>query len=170
MATAQSPSLLAVGRVLRPHGVRGDLLLASLTDFPEHLGEIDTVYLGEAAEPHAVTAFRQHRGQLLLKLAGVPDRDSADAFRGQLVQIRRQAAAPLPAGSYYHHDILGLSAFTDDGERLGEVVEILQTGANDVYVVRGEAGEILLPAIRSVIREIDLETRQITVHLLEGLR
>jgi 16S rRNA processing protein RimM len=170
LAAAQSPSLLAVGRVLRPHGVRGDLLLASLTDFPEHLGEIDTVYLGEKAEPHAVAAFRQHRGQLLLKLAGVPDRDSADAFRGQLVQIRRQAAAPLPAGNYYHHDILGLSAVTDEGERLGEVVEIIETGANDVYVVRGEAGEILLPAIRSVILEISLAKRQITVHLIDGLR
>lgn len=170
MAPPLPPSLLAVGRVLRPHGVRGDLLLTSLTDFPEHLGEIDTVYLGDAAEPHVVASFRQHRGQLLLRLAGVADRDSADGFRGQLVQIRPQAAAPLPPGSYYHHDILGLAAVTDEGEQLGEVVEILQTGSNDVYVVRGEGGEILLPAISSVILDISLANRQITVHLIDGLR
>jgi 16S rRNA processing protein RimM len=159
-----------VGRVLRPHGIRGDLLLTSLTDFPERLGEIDTVYLGDGAVPHAVATFRQHRGQLLLRLVGVADRDSADGFRGQVVQIRPQSAAPLPPGSYYHHDILGLVAFTDEGERLGEVAEILQTGSNDVYVVRGQSGEILLPAISSVILEISLANRQITVHLIDGLR
>lgn len=170
MASTRPPGLLAVGRILRPHGVRGDLLLTSLTDFPEHLGEIDTVYLGEAHEPFPVTGFRQHRGQLILRLAGVSDRESADAFRGQLVQIQTQSATPLPPGSYYHHEVLGMNAITDGGEQLGEVVEILQTGANDVYVVRGAGGEILLPAIRSVILEISLAKRQMTVHLIDGLR
>jgi 16S rRNA processing protein RimM len=150
--------------------VRGDLLLASLTDFPDHLGQVETVFLGDTAEPHPVTAFRRHRGQLILSLANCPDRDTADQYRGQIVQIQPQAAAPLASGQYYHHDIIGLDAVTAEGEHLGQVVEIIQTGANDVYVVRGEQGEILLPAIRSVILDINLTDRQIKVHLLDGLR
>jgi 16S rRNA processing protein RimM len=167
---ALPPEFLAVGRVLRPHGVRGDLLLETLTDFPEHLGDVQVVYLGEAAEPHPLSAARLHRNQLIIRLGDCADRDCAEAYRGQLVQIRGTAAAPLPPGRYYHHQLLGLAVVTDTGEALGELVEILETGANDVYVVRGPAGEILLPAIRSVVQIIDLDARQITVHLLDGLR
>jgi len=113
---------------------------------------------------------RVRRGELLMRLADCADREAAEAFRGQLVQIRVEQAAPLPSGQYYQHQIIGLPVVTEEGEALGDVTEILETGANDVYVVSGPQGEILLPAIGSVIRQIDLEVRRITVHLLEGLR
>jgi 16S rRNA processing protein RimM len=161
---------LAVGRVIRPHGVRGELLLESLTDFPGHLREVEVVYLGDAAEPHPLAGAREHRHQLIIRLGDCADRDCAERFRGQVVQIQAAAAAPLPPGFYYHHQLTGLAVVTEAGEDLGELVEVLETGANDVYVVRGPAGEILLPAIRSVIRHIDLDARRVTVHLLEGLR
>ena len=164
------PEYLAVGRVLRPHGVQGELLLEPLTDFPEHLKEVDTVFLGDAAEPHALAAARQHRGQLLIRLADCPDRNCADAYRGQLVQIRVEAAAPLPPGRFYQHQVVGLNVVTDAGEMLGKVVEVLETGANDVYVVAGSDGEILLPAIKSVILSIDPDAGRMTVHLMDGLR
>jgi 16S rRNA processing protein RimM len=164
------PEFLAVGRVLRPHGVRGELLLETLTDFPEHLDEVDTVYLGDAAEPHPLAGARLHRGRLLIRLEGCADRDAAEVFRGRLVRIRIGDVPPPPAGSYYHYQIVGLSVVTEEGEALGHVVEILETGANDVYVVNGPSGEILLPALQSVIRQIDLEAKRMTVHLLEGLR
>jgi len=164
------PELLAVGRVLRPHGVRGELLLEVLTDLPEHLEAVKTVYLGDTAEPHALEHVRFHRGRLLIQLADCPDRNAAEAFRGELVQIRMDAAAPPPPGSYYYHQIIGLQVVTEEGEPLGEVVEILETGANDVYVVQGASGEILLPALRSVIRGIDLDAGRMTVRLMEGLR
>jgi 16S rRNA processing protein RimM len=161
---------LAIGRVLRPHGVHGELLVESLTDFPGHLEAIKVVYLGEAAESHTLAAARIHRHQLILRLEDCHDRESADAYRQQLVQIRTESAAPLPPGLYYHHQLLGLSVYTDDGEDLGQLVDILETGANDVYVVRGAKGEILLPVIESVIRAVDLDQKRLTVHLLEGLR
>jgi 16S rRNA processing protein RimM len=164
------PDFLAVGRVLRPHGVRGELLLEALTDFPVHLAEVSTVYLGEAAEPHPLETARLHRGQLLIRLRDCADRAAADAFRGQLVQIRIEESAPPPPGAYYHHQIIGLAVVTEEGEALGAVTEILETGANDVYVVAGPTGEILLPAIQTVIRQVDLEAKRMTVHLLEGLR
>ena len=160
---------LAVGRVLRPHGVRGELLLTSLTDFPEHLAEIKTVYLGEPAVAHALTKAHQHRGQLIIRLADISTRDEADAFRGQLVQIQAGSAAPLPAGSYYQHQLIGLAVVSEAGEPLGTLAEILETGANDVYLVKGGAAELLLPAIKSVIRAIDLPAQTITVRIPDGL-
>jgi 16S rRNA processing protein RimM len=165
-----SVEFLAIGRVVRPHGVRGELVLEMMTDFPERLSEVDTVYLGEAAEPHPLASARRHRKQLLLRLADCHDRDCADAYRGQLVRIRAEARPPLPPGRYYHHELLGLQAVTETGESLGELVDILETGANDVWVVNGPDGEILLPAIPDVIREVDLTGGRIVVHLMEGLR
>ncbi len=164
------PDLLPIGRVLRPHGVRGELLLETLTDLPQPLDEVETVYLGEAAEPHPLDGVRLHRGQLLIQLKDCPDRNAAELIRGQLVQIRIEASTPPPPGSYYHHQIVGLSVVTETGEALGEVTEILETGANDVYVVAGPNGELLLPALQSVILKVDLEAKRLTVHLLDGLR
>jgi len=161
---------LAVGRVLRPHGVRGELLLASLTDFPEHLSQQKTVYLGEPPVPHPLAGVRLHRSQLIIRLGDCRERAAADAFRDQIVQIKAQSATPLPPGLYYHHQLIGLAVYTEDGEHLGELAEVLETGANDVYVVNGPQGELLLPVIADVIRGVDLDTHRLTVHLLDGLR
>jgi 16S rRNA processing protein RimM len=161
---------LAVGRVLRPHGVRGELLLASLTDFPEHLSEHKLVYLGEPPRAHPLAGVRLHRGQLIIRLADCRDRDSADAFRDQLVQIEASQAAPLPPGMYYEHQLVGLAVYSDEGEHLGQLTEVLETGANAVYVVTGEQGELLLPVIADVIRDVDLPAQRLTVHLIDGLR
>lgn len=163
---------LAIGKVLRPHGVRGELLLETLTEFPKHLTEVETVYLGDAGEPqpHTLRRARLHQRDLLIQLADCLDRAAAEVYRGQMVFIRAEQAAPLPPGRYYHHQIIGLTVVTDEGETLGEVAEILETGANDVYVVVGPSGELLLPALQNVIQHIDLESKKMTVHLLEGLR
>ena len=170
MNAPTADDFLAVGRVLRPHGVRGELLLASLTDFPEHLAEQKVVYLGEPPQPHPLAGVRLHRGQLIIRLADCHERADADAYRDQIVQIEAQSAAPLPPGMYYHHQLVGLAVYTEEGEHLGELVEVLETGANDVYVVKGPQGELLLPVIADVIRAVDLEAHRLTVHLLEGLR
>jgi 16S rRNA processing protein RimM len=162
--------LLAIGRVVRPHGVRGELLVDTLTDFPEHLSEVDTVYVGEAAQPHPLASVRLHRSQLILRLGDCLDRDCAEQYRNQIIHIHSAAAAPLPPGQYYHHQLIGCQVVTDDGEDLGEVVDILETGANDVYVVATPAGELLLPAISTVIVNIDMDAKLITAHLMEGLR
>ena len=165
-----SDLLLAVGRVVRPHGVRGELLLDILTDFPERLAEKEVVYLGEAAVPHPLRRARVHRGRLLIQLEDCLTLEAAEALRGQLVQIKEAEASPLPAGRYYQHQILGLDVLTETGEKLGQVTEILETGANDVYVVTGPGGEVLLPALNSVVIQIDLEAHRIIVRLMDGLR
>jgi len=163
------PRYLAIARVLRPWGVRGELKLEVLTGFPDQLGRLKRVYVGAEASPHEVVRFRWHRGNLLLQLADVRDRTAAEELRDQLVQIARSDAVPLGPGEYYEHQIIGLSVVTTEGERLGQVVEVITTGANDVYVVQGPRGEVLLPARIEVVRQIDLEAGMMTVHLLPGL-
>jgi len=164
----REPQYLVIGRVLRPHGIRGELRLEIHTDQPSHLREVETVYIGDDHRPSALKSFRLHQSVLLLTVAGCEDRAAADALRGLLVAVKLEEAAPLKEGEYYQHQIVGLKVVTDVGEALGTVAEIIQTGANDVYVVRGAGGEILLPAIKSVILKI--EPPQMVVHLLDGLR
>jgi 16S rRNA processing protein RimM len=164
-----------VGRILRPHGVRGEVVLEVLTDFPEALPGKTVYIVFEGAETPpdrlAVDSVRWHRGRLLLRLSGLDNRAAVEGLRGALVQIDVSHAEPLAEGQYYHHQIVGLRAVTGEGEFLGRVSAVLETGANDVYVVETpEGGELLLPAIRDVVQKIDLPAGEMTVHLLEGLR
>ncbi len=163
------PHYLAVARVERPWGIRGECKCEVLTSFPDKLGRLVRVYLGPHAAPYDVAHFRWHAGALLVKLAGVDDRNAAEALRGQLVQIAREDAVEIEPGQYYEHQILGLDVVTEGGQPLGQVVEVLSTGANDVYVVQGPRGEILLPARAEVVRQIDLAANRMTVALLPGL-
>jgi 16S rRNA processing protein RimM len=106
---------------------------------------------------------------LLLKLGGCDDRTAAELLRGMLVQVPAESAAPLESDEFYQFQIIGLAVETDTGQHLGKVVEVLETGANDVYVVRGPSGEVLLPAVDEVVREVDPASGRMVVHLLPGL-
>jgi 16S rRNA processing protein RimM len=164
------PHYLAIGRVVRPFGLRGELRVQLLTEHPEGLKRLRTVYLGPQTEPWTVEGVRLHKDAALFTLAGCHDRSTAETLRGALVQIARQDAVPLQEDEYYEHHIVGMTVIEDDGTLLGKVTEIISTGANDVYVVVGPDGEVLLPAIESVILEIDLDADQMVVHVMEGLR
>lgn len=163
------PAFLAVARVRRPFGVKGETLLEILTDFPRRLFQAEKLFVGEEHRPHSVASLRRHGEEMLLQLEDIRDRDAAELLRGQILYIRTDDLPPLPPGVYYFHQIEGLEAVTETGEILGRVKEILKTGANDVYVVRGARGEILLPVIPQVIREVRLGEGRIIVRLLEGL-
>jgi 16S rRNA processing protein RimM len=163
------PRFLAIARVVKPWGVRGELKLEVLTGFPDQLGRLKHVYLGPEAVQYTVARFRWHSGELLLQLADVRDRNAAEMLRDQLVQIAREDATPLEPGQFYEYQIVGLNVITLGGEPLGQVVEVLSTGANDVYVVQGPRGEVLLPARAEVVQAIDLDAGTMTVTLLPGL-
>ena len=128
------------------------------------------VFLGSPGTRHTVISVRPHQGRFLLKLSECVDRNQAEQYRGLEVRILLDRTDPLPAGVYYHRQILGLQVIELDGRVLGEVSEILETGGNDVYVVRAPSGaELLLPAISSVILEIDLENGRVRVAIPQGL-
>jgi 16S rRNA processing protein RimM len=170
-AGGRSPEDLVVGRIVRPHGVRGMLLVEPFTEVIRSLKSSQTLFLGSDKVPAVVREFRPHRARFLLGIEGCEDRDSAEQWRGTDIFLRFDDVEPLPEGIYYHWQILGLEVITDEGEVLGNVVQILETGANDVYVVRDESGEeVLLPAIESVVLHIHLQEGRMTVRLIPGLR
>ena len=168
------PRYLAVGRIVRPHGIRGELRVHVLTGYPERLGQHTCFYVTppghpEAAQRYPVENMRWHRRTLLLKLGGCDDRNAAERLRDMLVQIPIEEAVPLEEGEYYHFQLIGVQVETEDGEQLGQVAEVLETDAHDVYAVRGRRGEMLLPAVDDVVLELDLDRRQMVVRLLPGM-
>lgn len=164
---APEPRFLTVARVRKAWGLRGDLALQLLTERPGRLFQARTVYLDE--RPYLVERFWRHRQDVLLKLHGCDDRSQAEAWRGRLVQICLDEAGPLDPNEYYTHQLVGLEVVTLEGEPLGALEEILTTGANDVYVVRGPRGEVLIPAHVEFVRQVDLERGVMRVYLMPGL-
>lgn len=169
----QPPKYILIGRVLKPHGVRGDVLVEAFTEVPERFNSLDTVYLSKkgrkAPQPFTITSARLHSNRLIVKFAGYNHRDQADELRGQLIQIPPEESIPLEEGEFFLFELHGMTVKTEDGEILGEVTEVIQTGANEVFVVNGENGEILIPDTEEVVLNIGRETREITVHIIPGL-
>ena len=125
--------------------------------------------VGDSDELRCVERQRLHGDRVILKLAGIDDRTAAEAMRGALVRVPIEQAVELPPGSYFWHEIVGLRVQDTRGRALGTVAEVLATGSNDVYVVRSAEGELLLPAIKDVVRAIDREHGVMTVELIPGL-
>ncbi len=155
--------------MLKPWGFRGELKIQILTDFPERFASLQTVFIGEDAKRFSVERARLHGNAALLKLKGVETPEEVDRLRNQLVQVPTKEAVPLPEGKLYLYQLIGLQVKTTQGEPLGQVEDVLDTGANDVYVVRNETREVLIPAIPSVVKEIDLNHGDMIVELLPGL-
>ena len=164
------PRYLAVGRVVRPHGVRGELRAKVLTDHPERLASVQILYVGEKLRPHKVMGVRRHQDVALIRLEGYEDRTAAERLRGSLLYVTVEDAVPLDEDEYYEFQIEGLAVVTDEGESLGEIVEVFTApGANDVFVVHGPLGELLIPAIEDVVVEVNPDAGRVIVHLLPGL-
>ena len=164
------PEYLTVGFLRRPHGLQGEINMDLHTDFPERMKSGRKLFVGKQYQPMTLASVRPHQSGLLVKFKGVESPESAGLFRNQWVYIRARDASPLPEGQLYQHELIGFGVVDENDNALGELTEILETGANDVYVVRDEAGkEILLPAIPSVILKLDAARRLMWVHLLDGL-
>jgi 16S rRNA processing protein RimM len=167
---AGEPVYLAIGFLRRPHGVQGEMIMDLHTDFPERIKSGRKVLIGEKRQPHTFDTVRPHADSLLVSFRGVDTPEDAGKFRNQWVYVKAAEVPPLPEGQHYQYELIGLDVVDENGAPLGKLIEILETGANDVYIVQDEAGkEILLPAIPSVILNRDMERRLLTVHLLEGL-
>ncbi len=167
---AGEPEYLVVGFLRRPHGVRGEIAMDVYTDFPERLKSGKRLYVGEEHVLVQLAGVRPHQNGLLVRFKGVDTPEAAGQFRNQWVYVKTSELPPLPAGQFYQHQLLGLHVEDEQGKLLGVLVEILETGANDVYVVVDEKGrELLLPAIPPVILDVQPERGFIRVHLLDGL-
>lgn len=162
---------LAIGKIIRAHGLRGEVSVTILTEFPERFDTTEWVYIGNEYEAIAyrLISYRWHQDNVLLTLDGVTDRTQAEALRGQFVQIPIAEAVVLPEGSYYLYQLIGLKVQTTSGEFLGTISNILETGANDVYIVEHDGREVLLPAIPEVIKSIDLQQGLMVIEVISGL-
>ena len=164
------PERLTVGKVSRPHGILGELKVQLFAEYAGALQGVRRVYLDDDATPYRVRGYREHQGAALLKLDRVADRNAAEAVRGARVSIRLADLPLLPEGDYYAHQLVGLRVLSaDTAEPIGVLNEVLATGSNDVYVIKTATGELLLPAIESVIQTIDLAGGTMTVRVPDGL-
>jgi 16S rRNA processing protein RimM len=166
-STEPREGFVAIGRVLGIWGVRGALKIEPLTDFPDRFDAGAHVWL--AATDRTVESSHARRGALIVKLSGIDSPEEARALRGALIELPEADLHPLGEDEFYQHDLIGLEVRTQAGEVLGEVAELLPTGANDVLVVQGPAGEWLLPLIEDVVQDVDLATREVVVELLPGI-
>lgn len=164
------PVYLVIGKLRRPHGVRGEMIMDVYSDFPERIRSDMKVFVGEEFTPIKIRSVRQHNKGLLVSFEGYYVPETVGELRNAMVYVLAEDLPPLTEGEYYHHDIIGLRVVDEEGRELGRVSEILQTPANDVYVVQPESGsEVLLPAVEDVILDIDLDKGEIRVHPLPGL-
>jgi 16S rRNA processing protein RimM len=167
---AGEPVYLVIGYLRRSHGVHGEIIMDLHTDFPERIKSGRKVLIGEKHQPFALNTVRPHANGLLVSLRGVDTPEDAGMYRNQWVYVKASEVPPLPKGQHYKYELIDLDVVDENDNPLGKLVEILETGANDVYVVRDDSDkEILLPAIPSVILDLDIDRRTLKVHLLDGL-
>lgn len=171
MPQATTDEFLLVGTIGLAFGIKGQVKLHTVTSRPEHLMRLKTVFLGDKHLPTKVRRAAEHKHAIMiLTLDGVEDRNRAEELRGTDVYIRQQDAAPLDEGEYFLHDLPGLQVETVAGEVIGTVSEVLETGANDVLVVKRQSGgEALIPMTREVIKSMDLGAKRVIIEPIQGL-
>lgn len=155
------PEFLAVGKVGRTHGLRGELWMNIYTDFPERLESGKSVFLGRRHEERIIASFKVSGVRALIHFKDVHTPEEADKYKNQIVYVLQDALPELPDGEYYHHDLIGMRVQDENQQDLGVLSDIITTGANDVYVVKDpddEKNEILIPAIPDVILEVNVQT------------
>lgn len=161
-----------IGKILNAHGVRGDLKVEPLTDNPERYKILEQVYLEDRKKNYTlydVEFVRFHKGNVLVKLAGIDDMDAAKLVKNQHLAINKSDRMPLEEGAYYIDDLIGLQVFEDD-RPIGVLKDVLQPGANDVYVLDSSIyPDLYIPALKSVVLSVDLENKRMDVKLPKGL-
>ena len=152
---------LTIAEVLKPQGIRGELKIKTFTDFPEDVKAFKTVYIDD--KPYKILSYRVGTdGFAYIGLRGIPDRNTAELFRGKLLQGERDDAPPLEEGQYYIVDILGLSCETEDGEVLGTVVDVSLL-SSDIYTIEKAGKRILFPAVKGVVKKVDFDNKKLVV-------
>jgi 16S rRNA processing protein RimM len=167
----QETEWATIGQVVALFGIKGELKVRLLTDIPDRFEQLETLYLGPNHRQYTIELVRPYKGEMIiLKLVGFDDANAVEPLRQQEIQIPASQLAKLPPGSYYQHDILGLSVLTLDNRALGTIVDIIETGSNDVYAIKGFDGkQVLIPAIKDVVKRIDLIRRTMYIDPLPGL-
>lgn len=158
---------LVVGRIVKAHGIRGEVVVDVVSDAPDRFAA--GAALLDRDRTLTIEAARAHQGRLLVKFAEVPDRTAAEGMRGIVLTIPIEEAAPPPEGAWYPHQMEGLLVVDAAGAELGRWARVESSPAHDVWVVRTDGGEVLVPAVREIVREVDIEAGRIVIDPPEGL-
>ena len=157
----ESPDLISVGRVIKPFGLRGRVVIDPLTDFPERFAPGGSVLIN--GDTFQITASKPRKDGWVLKLEGVNTPEQAETLRGATLQVPESDLHPLPEGQYYRFQVIGLLAVNGDGDEVGQVTDVLETGSNDVYLIKGPGGERLVPALPQFVTQIDLDAGRMII-------
>jgi 16S rRNA processing protein RimM len=164
-----------LGRVVGAHALAGEVRVRWFGDGPENLLASDSVFLAPTREDPQAQRYAVVRGgtgrggEVRLGLEGVTDRNGAEALRGLLVLVDPLELEPLGEDEFYWHELVGCSVVTEEGEEIGEVRELWNTGGHDVLVVAGHAGQVLVPTVREIMKTVDLAQARIVIHPIPGL-
>lgn len=163
---------LQVGVISSTHGIRGEVKVFPTTDDANRFKTLKKVYLDTGKEQilleiQGVKFFKQFA---ILKFKGIDNINDIEIYKGKSLLVDREDAVPLEDGEYYIADMIGMDVYTDEGERFGTLKDVMETGANDVYIIQSERhGEVLIPAIKQCVLSIDVKENRMTIHLMEGL-
>ena len=161
--------LVAVGRVVKPQGLKGGIQVEVYSDAPGRFSAGGFLYLN--GHPHTIERSSDlSRGRIALKLDNIDSRTQAEGLRDCILAVTPDMVPPAPQGQYYHYQIMEMKVYTQEGEYLGRIAEIISTGSNDVYVVQRNGQEVMIPALDDVVIEVDVEGERMTVSLPPGLR
>lgn len=165
---------LTVGKIVNTHGLKGELKIISTSDFTDERFSSGSQLLitrgNQVMKEVEVEFCREHKGAYLLKFVGIDSIDEAEKYKNLQLKVDEQYLSDLEEGEYYFYEIIGCKVFDEHNTEIGEVTEILQTGANDVWVVKSSNGrEHLIPYIDDVVKTIDIENKTINIEVMEGL-
>lgn len=163
---------LEIGQIVNTFGIKGMVKVKPFTDNIKRFDKLKKVYIENknGRKEYEIEELKYHKEMVLIKFKGIETPEDANLLRESYLMVNRADEEPLEEGTYYIVDMIGLEVYTDDGNILGKLEDIYNTGSNDIYVVKNEQGkQILLPAISEVIQKIDMENKKIIVHLIEGL-
>jgi 16S rRNA processing protein RimM len=161
---------IAVGRVTRSHGVKGEVAVLPLSEVEARFRPGSRLYVGQAEDRGlTVASSRPHRRRLLVAFEEIGDRTRGEMLKGEYLFVPASWAPELPEGEYWPHQLIGCRVVTEEGRVVGTIDEIVRAPANDVWVARGEEGEILVPAIKEVVRRVDLGGHRVVVREVPGL-
>ena len=163
---------LEIGQIINTFGIKGEVKVFPLTDNINRFDDLEKVYIKAKKDSklYYIESIKYHKNMVLIKLKSINTPEQAELLKNAYIEIDRNQAIPLEEGEYFIADLIGLEVYTDEGKLLGKVDDIYNTGANDIYVVKDELGkQILLPGIKEVIKNVDLDGEKITVHLIPGL-
>jgi len=164
-------SLITVGKILRSHGIRGEVKVVPTTDWHrfKDLHSLCLALPGKAGKWIKIEQVRIQQSGVILKISGVENRSQADTLRGAELRTREKELPSLPEGHYYIHDLVGVTVKTVLGKEIGTVVDVIQMPAQDIYVVDVDSKEIMIPAVKNFIKRVDIQKREIWVDPIEGL-